>query len=91
MRNARILCCRLLPLLRLCRLLWVRSSFGGMSRPKSMGRLAEDLEALLDAMAQKEAPSSAPPFWKEPWAKVVLGIACGLLLLLFLLLLGQLG
>ena len=37
------------------------------------------------------APRYPPPFWNGPWAKVLLGVGCGLILLLLLLLLGQLG
>ena len=62
-----------------------------MSRPKSMGQLAEDLESLLRTLARQEEPPVPPPFWKGPWAKVLLGVGCGLILLLLVLLLGQLG
>lgn len=62
-----------------------------MSRPKSMGQLADGLESLLCTLARQKAPTVPPPFWKGPWAKVLLGVGCGLILLLLLLLLGQLG
>ena len=62
-----------------------------MSRPKSMGQLAEDLESLLRTLARQEEPPVPPSFWNGPWAKVLLGVGCGLILLLLLLLLGQLG
>ena len=62
-----------------------------MSRPKSMGQLAEDLESLLRTLARQEEPPVPPSFWNGPWAKVLLGVGCGLILLLLVLLLGQLG
>lgn len=62
-----------------------------MSRPKSMGQLAENLESLLRTLARQEEPPVPPSFWNGPWAKVLLGVGCGLILLLLLLLLGQLG
>ena len=94
-RNTRIPCCPLLPLApavppALGELLLWGMTLQPMSPPQIHGAAGGGPGVPV---AHPGPAGGAPPpsFWKGPWAKVLLGVGCGLILLLLLLLLGQLG